>query len=65
MKVRFGKIGYPLYCDIGPNAGDMLIDLKVSLYLSQEEYARYEGTESLQVTLLAAQHQPARAEEER
>jgi hypothetical protein len=51
VKVRFGRIGCPLYCDIGPNAGDMLIDLTIRLYLSQEEYARYEGTQSLQITL--------------
>jgi len=51
MKVRFGKIGYPLYCDAGPYAGDMRIDLTIRLYLSPEEYARYEGTESLQITL--------------
>ena len=35
----------------GPNAGDMLIDLTIRLYLSPEEYARYEGSESLQITL--------------
>ena len=51
MKVRFGKIGYPLYCDAGPYEGDMRIDLNIRLYLSPEEYARYEGTESLQMTL--------------
>ena len=28
MKVRFDKIGYPLYCDAGPYEGDMRIDLK-------------------------------------
>jgi len=51
MKVRFDKIGYPLYCDAGPYAGDMRIDLTIRLYLSPEEYARYEGSESLQITL--------------
>jgi hypothetical protein len=51
MKTRFGKIGYPLYCDAGPYTGQMRIDLTISLYLSPEEYARYEGTESLQITL--------------
>ena len=51
MKARFGKIGYPLYCDAGPYAGDMRIDLTIRLDLSPEEYARYEGTESLQITL--------------
>ena len=51
MKVRFDKIGYPLYCDAGPYEGDMRIDLNIRLYLSPEEYARYEGSESLQVTL--------------
>ena len=51
MKVRFGKIGYPLYCDAGPYAGDMRIDLTIRLYLTPEEYARYEGSESLQITL--------------
>ena len=51
MKARFDKIGYPLYCDAGPYAGDMRIDLTIRLYLSPEEYARYEGTESLQITL--------------
>ena len=33
MKARFGKIGYPLYCDAGPYAGDMRIDLTIRLYL--------------------------------
>ena len=51
MKTRFGKIGYPLYCDTGPYAGDMRIDLTIRLYLSPKEYARYEGSESLQITL--------------
>ncbi len=51
MKARFGKIGYPLFCDAGPYAGDVRIDLTIRLYLSPEEYARYEGTESLQITL--------------
>ena len=65
MEIRFDKIGYPLYCDAGLYEGDVRIDLAIRLYLSPEEYARYEGTESLRVTLLAAQHQPARAEGER
>ena len=51
MKTRFDKIGYPLYCDAGPYAGDMRIDLTIRLYLTPEEYARYEGSESLQITL--------------
>jgi len=45
VKVRFGKIGYPLYCDAGPYAGQMRIDLNISLYLTPEEYATYEGSE--------------------
>ena len=65
MEARFDRIGYPLYCDAGLHEGDVRIDLAIRLYLSPEEYARYEGTESLQITLLAAQHQPARAEGER
>jgi hypothetical protein len=51
VKVRFEKIGYPLYCDAGPCDGDMRIDLSIRLYLSPEEYARYEGSESLRITL--------------
>jgi hypothetical protein len=51
VKVRFDRIGYPLYCDAGPYEGDMRIDLSIRLYLSPEEYARYEGSESLQITL--------------
>jgi hypothetical protein len=51
VKVRFDRIGYPLYCDAGPYEGDMRIDLSIRLYLSLEEYARYEGSESLQITL--------------
>jgi hypothetical protein len=65
MKIRFDRISYPLYCDAGLHEGDMRIDLAIRLYLSPEEYAKYEGTESLQITLLAGQHQPARAEGER
>ena len=51
MKTRFGEIGYPLYCDVGPHEGDTRIDLTVSLYLSPREYARYQGPDSLQITL--------------
>ncbi len=51
MKIRSDKVGYPLYCDAGPYEGDMRIDLNIRLYLSPEEYARYEGSESLQITL--------------
>ena len=51
MKIRFDKVGYPLYCDAGPYEGDMRIDLNIRLYLSPEEYARYAGSESLQITL--------------
>ena len=51
VKIRFDKVGYPLYCDAGPYEGDMRIDLNIRLYLSPEEYARYAGSESLQITL--------------
>jgi hypothetical protein len=51
VKIRFDKAGYPLYCDAGPYEGDMRIDLTIRLYLSPEEYAGYEGSESLQITL--------------
>ena len=51
MKTRFDKIGYPLYCDAGPHEGDMRVDLTIRLYLSPQEYARYEGPESLRITL--------------
>ena len=51
MKTRFDKIGCPLYCDAGPDEGSMRIDLQVRLYLSPQEHARYEGAESLRVTL--------------
>jgi hypothetical protein len=51
VKIRLDKAGHPLYCDAGPCEGDMRIDLTIRLYLSPEEYARYEGLESLQVTL--------------
>jgi len=50
VKTRSGKIGYPLYCDAGPHEGDTRIDLAIRLYLSQE-YASYEGPESLRITL--------------
>jgi hypothetical protein len=51
VKTRFDKIGYPLYCDAGPDEGSMRVDMQVRLYLSAEEYARYEGAEDLRVTL--------------
>jgi hypothetical protein len=51
VKTRFDKIGYPLYCDTGPHEGDMRIDLTIRLYLSPQEYARYQGPESLRITL--------------
>ena len=51
MKTRFDEIGYPLYCDAGPHEGDTRIDLTIRLYLSPQEYARYEGPESLRITL--------------
>jgi hypothetical protein len=51
VKTRFDKIGYPLYCDAGPSEGEMRVDLTLTLYLSPQEYARYEGPESLRITL--------------
>jgi hypothetical protein len=51
VKTWFDKIGYPLYCDAGPSEGDMRVDLTIRLYLSPQEYARYEGPESLRITL--------------
>jgi hypothetical protein len=60
MKTRFDEIGYPLYCDTGQHEGDTRIDLRIRLYLSPQEYARYQGTGSLRITL----GQPA-AEEHR
>jgi hypothetical protein len=60
VKIRFDKIGYPLYCDIGPNEGDMRVALAISLYLSPQEYAGYEGPESLRITLGEPGSEPAR-----
>lgn len=51
MKTRFDKIGHPLYCDAGQHEGDMRVDLTIRLYLSPQEYASYEGPESLRITL--------------
>ena len=51
MKTRFEEIGYPLYCDAGPHEGDTRVDLTIRLYLSPQEYARYQGPESLRITL--------------
>ncbi len=51
MKTRFDAIGYPLYCDAGPHEGDTRVDLTIRLYLSPQEYASYQGTESLRITL--------------
>lgn len=65
MEIRFDTIGYPQYCDAGPNEGSTRIDLAIRLYLSPEEYAKYEGPDTLQITLLTAQHLSARAEGER
>lgn len=59
MKTRFDKIGYPLYCDAGPHEGDTRIDLTISLYLSPQEYASYEGPESLRITLGEPGSEPA------
>jgi hypothetical protein len=61
VKVSFDKICHPLYCDIGPHAGDMLIGLKISLYLSPEEYATYQGTNSLRITLGESEGTPLQA----
>ena len=43
MKVRFGKIGYPLYCDAGPYAGQMRIDLTIRLYLTPRGVRQVRG----------------------
>lgn len=51
MKVTFGKSSGPVYCDTGPHADSMRVDLLASVYLTADEHARYGGTESLQVTL--------------
>jgi hypothetical protein len=61
VKTRFDKIGYPLYCDIGPHEGDMRIALAISLYLTPQEYARYEGPESLRITLAEPGSEPVAA----
>ncbi|MHB1596733.1 MAG: hypothetical protein ACYCU3_21465 [Streptosporangiaceae bacterium] len=61
MKTRFDKIGYPLYCDAGPHEGHVRVDLAVSLYLSPQEYAGYEGPESLRITLGEPGSESARA----
>jgi hypothetical protein len=51
VKTRFDIIGYPLYCDAGPSEGDMRVGLTLTLYVSPQEYAGYEGPESLRITL--------------
>lgn len=51
MKVMSGKNSYPVYCDTGPDTGSMRVDLAARMYLTADEYARYRGAESLQVTL--------------
>ena len=51
VKIKFIRIGYPLYCDVGPHEGDMRVDLTIRLYLSPQEHARYEGSGSLHITL--------------
>jgi hypothetical protein len=61
VKTRFDKIGYPLYCDAGPDEGETRIDLTISLYLSPQEYASYEGPESLRITLGEPGSEPAGA----
>jgi len=61
VKTRFDKIGYPLYCDAGPHTGDMRVDLAISLYLSPQEYAAYEGPESLRIILGEPGSEPAMA----
>ena len=61
MKTRFDKAGYPLYCDAGPHEGDMRVDLTLRLYLSPQEYARYQGPESLRITLGEPASGPAAA----
>jgi hypothetical protein len=61
VKTRFDKIGYPLYCDAGAHEGDMRVDLTLRLYLSPQEYASYEGPESLRITLGEPGSEPAGA----
>ena len=61
MKTRFDKIGYPLYCDAGPHEGHVRVDLAISLYLSPQEYAGYEGPESLRIALGEPGSEPAGA----
>jgi len=51
VKTQLDDISYPLYCDAGPHEGDMRIDLTIRLYLSPQEYARYQGPDSLRITL--------------
>lgn len=58
MKILFGKIGYPLYCDAGPREGAMRTGLAIRLHLSPPEYARYGGPESLHITLGDSGSQP-------
>jgi hypothetical protein len=63
VKIRFNAIGYPLYCDAGPHEGDTRVDLTIRLYLSPQEYASYQGTESLRITLAEPGAAGTRAEE--
>jgi hypothetical protein len=51
VKTRFDQIGHPLYCDARAHEGDTRVDLMISLYLSPQEYARYQRPESLRITL--------------
>lgn len=51
MKITVDKSSGPVYCDVGPHAGTMRVDLMARVYLTADEYARYRGTESLQVSL--------------
>jgi hypothetical protein len=62
VKTRFDKAGYPLYCDAGPYEGDMRVDLTLRLYLSPQEHARYEGPESLRITLGEPASEPVAAD---
>lgn len=51
MKVTFDKTSYPVFCDTGPHKGSMRVDLLARVYLTADEYARYGGADSLEVTL--------------
>jgi hypothetical protein len=52
MDVRTTQVHGGTFCDLGPHAGQYRVDLRVVIYLGQQEFSeQYTGPNSIEVSL--------------